>query len=240
MHEGRTAAGGGHCVMGENSRVAVREEPVGSASGMRGTADTPDLDVVVAELRRSREITHNIREGGIARRLPSSTAIAEIVEGLSAVLFPTHYGQPELSGERIDGFVRGTLQDMLAALEEQLCRAQPPGGNTTERDAAGRIARDIAAAFAARLPAIRALLVGDLRAAYEGDPAATTVTENPARLSRHGGRHPLSAGARAASSRRDTDRAADLQYRALPGPASISIPAPRSGRTSSSITARAW
>ncbi len=166
--------------MRESSRVSVREEPSGSfgdAPDAGGTLNVLDLDTVVAELRRSREVTHNIREGGIARRLPSSAAIAEIVEGLSAALFPTHYGQPELSGERIDGFVRGMLQDMLAALEEQIRRAQPPAGDAGEREAADRVARDIAAAFAARLPAIRALLVGDLQAAYEGDPAATTVTE---------------------------------------------------------------
>ncbi len=166
--------------MRESSRVSVRDEPPRSfddAPDANGPTDTLNLDTVVAELRRSREVTHNIREGGIARRLPSSAAIAEIVEGLSAALFPTHYGQPELSGERIDGFVRGMLQDMLAALEEQIRRAQPPAGDAAEREAADRVARDIVAAFAARLPAIRALLVGDLQAAYEGDPAATTVTE---------------------------------------------------------------
>ncbi len=139
--------------------------------------DTGTLDAVVAELRRSREITHNIREGGIPRRLPSATAIAEIVESLSAVLFPTHYGQPELTGERIDGFVRGVLEDTLAALQEQIRRAHPVTGDAPERDAADRVTGDIVRAFAARLPAIRALLVGDLQAAYEGDPAATTVTE---------------------------------------------------------------
>ncbi len=119
-------------------------------TGAQDATDIQGLDAIVAELRRSREVTHNIREGGIARRLPSSTVIAEIVAGLSAVLFPTHYGQPELTSERIDGFVRGMLEDTLAALEEQVRRAHPLGAGdaTAERDAADRVARDIVAAFA--------------------------------------------------------------------------------------------
>ncbi len=138
-----------------------------------------DLDAVVSELHRSREVSHNIREGGVARRLPSRAAIAEIVESLSAVLFPTHYGQPDLNPESIDGFVRDTLARTLESLTEQIRRAHPPSpdDNAASRASADRVARDIVAAFAGRLPATRALLVSDLQAAYEGDPAATTLLE---------------------------------------------------------------
>ncbi|HEY0105165.1 MAG TPA: serine O-acetyltransferase EpsC [Rhizomicrobium sp.] len=144
-----------------------------------GAAIAADLDDIVSELRRSREVTHNIREGGVARRLPSRAAIAEIVENLSAVLFPTHYGQPELSPGSIDGFVRDTLAHTLERLTEQVRRTHPPSPDETaaSRASADRVARDIVAAFAARLPATRALLVSDLRAAFEGDPAATTLLE---------------------------------------------------------------
>ena len=145
--------------------------------GARGTAF--DLDDIVSELRRSRDVTHNIREGGVARRLPSRAAIIEIVENLSAVLFPTHYGQPELRPESIDGFVRDTLSPTLESLTEQVRRAHPlpPDDSDASRASADRVARDIVAAFAARLAATRALLVSDLQAAYEGDPAATTLLE---------------------------------------------------------------
>jgi serine O-acetyltransferase len=145
----------------------------------RAVEPAADIAQVVDDLRVSREVTHNIRHGGVARRLPSRSAIAEIVEGLAAVLFPTHYGQPEPSGTSIDDFVRTTLEQTLVSLGEQLRRAHPLSADSDEnaRDSADRVVRDILKAFAARLPAIRALLVSDLQAAYEGDPAATTVLE---------------------------------------------------------------
>jgi serine O-acetyltransferase len=163
-----------------SSSTARKERAVRSLDAVRRAINPgADIDAVVAELRVSREVTHNIRHGGVARRLPSRAAIAEIVEGLSAVLFPTHYGQPEPFGESIDDFVRSTLEQTLLALGEQLRRAHPLAADSDEaaRDSADRVVSDILRAFATRLPAIRALLVSDLQAAYEGDPAATTVLE---------------------------------------------------------------
>ena len=60
------------------------------------------LDAIVAELRLSRDVTHNIRPKGRFRRPPSREAIASVVEGLAAALFPAHYGGPDLAVEAID------------------------------------------------------------------------------------------------------------------------------------------
>ena len=48
-----------------------------------------DLDDVVRQLRVSREATHNIRHQNRVRELPSRADLVQILEGLSAVLFPT-------------------------------------------------------------------------------------------------------------------------------------------------------
>jgi len=154
---------------------------IGKARAQTSPVDKAEMDVetVVEQLRRSRDVTHNIRQGGIVRRLPSRATVAEIVERLSAVLFPTHYGEPEQLGDSIDDFVRGTLEQAMASLAEQIRRAGPPLADEDEaaRDSADRVAQDIVRAFASRLAGIRALLVSDLQAAYEGDPAARTILE---------------------------------------------------------------
>ena len=128
-----------------------------------------NLDEVVHQLRVSREATHNIRHQRRVRELPSRAELVQILEGLAAVLFPTHYGRPNLTDESIDYFVGDTLNTTLDRLHEQVRRGLQFGG---ERDAL-EVTRD----FAASLPAIRALVVSDVQAAYAGDPAATSIAE---------------------------------------------------------------
>ncbi len=138
-----------------------------------------NLRPIVAELRLSREVTHNIRHGGRIRALPSREALAEIADGLASALFPTHRGRPDLTEESIDYFVGDTLNTSLNALAEQVRRGllfASQGGD--EDDGRARdTARAITEKFATHLPAIRALLVSDLRAAFDGDPAATSIPE---------------------------------------------------------------
>ncbi|WP_215407923.1 serine O-acetyltransferase EpsC [Janthinobacterium sp. JC611] len=148
-----------------------------------------NLGPVIQALRSSREDKHKIRHNGRVRELPSREALTTIVNGLSAALFPTHYGRPNLTDESIDYFVGDTLNTTLNRLSEQVRRgllfsapahAVPAGdeGEGASDDAAlAQQARDITRAFAASLPDIRALLVSDVQAAYAGDPAATSVAE---------------------------------------------------------------
>ena len=148
-----------------------------------------NLGPVIQALRSSREDKHKIRHNGRVRELPSREALTTIVNGLSAALFPTHYGRPNLTDESIDYFVGDTLNTTLNRLSEQVRRgllfsapahAVPAGdaGDAASDDAAlAQQAREITRAFAASLPDIRALLVSDVQAAYAGDPAATSVAE---------------------------------------------------------------
>ncbi|NHZ40279.1 serine O-acetyltransferase EpsC [Massilia aquatica] len=138
-----------------------------------------NLGPVIEQLRVSREATHNIRHHGRVRELPSREALTVIVNGLSAALFPTHYGRPNLTDDSIDYFVGDTLTTTLNRLVEQVRRgllfaAQPEEAGEEELvHKASAITRD----FAAALPDIRALLVSDVQAALAGDPAATSVAE---------------------------------------------------------------
>ena len=136
------------------------------------------LTSVVEALRVSREVINKVRHRGSVRELPSRTVLADVVGKLAAALFPTHYGRTDLSAESIDYFVGNTLNSALTALAEQVRRGQLLDDRHGGDDADGSArATAITRTFAARLPAIRALLVSDLLAAYHGDPAATSVAE---------------------------------------------------------------
>jgi len=137
------------------------------------------LGPVIDALRTSRETTHNIRHHGRVRELPSREAVRQVVDGVSAALFPTHYGRPDLNDESIDYFVADTLNVALDRLSEQVRRALRFGAEYEQADDAVLIerARAVTREFAASLPAIRGLLVSDVQAALAGDPAATSVAE---------------------------------------------------------------
>ena len=136
------------------------------------------LGDVVAQLRQSREDTHNIRRGGRIRKMPSRSILATIVEQLVIALFPTHYGALDFAEDGVDKYVSSILSHALRALAEQVrldlaLRSDEanPTGETAE------LANGIVDDFAKQLPAIRALLVSDLLAAFDGDPAATSYPE---------------------------------------------------------------
>ena len=137
------------------------------------------LEQIVAELRASREELHRTRHPRGIRELPSRDAVINIVAGLRAALFPTHYGAPDLTDESADYYVGHTLESTLRLLAEQIRRALrflPEHAETSEADLSAR-AFDVAREFGKKLPGIRALLVSDIQAAYVGDPAAQHITE---------------------------------------------------------------
>jgi serine O-acetyltransferase len=158
--------------------------PVSSASALLPASDDAgvqewNLNEVVQALRHSREHAHNVRHKGRIRELPSRDALVQIVQGLSAALFPTHLGRPDLSDASIDYYVGNTLNSTLVLLAEQVRRGLLFNTDADPLADAGlpERASHITRTFAAELPNIRALLVSDLQAAYQGDPAATSVSE---------------------------------------------------------------
>jgi serine O-acetyltransferase len=105
--------------------------------------------------------------------------LAEVVSQLSTALYPNRLGTSERSDEGIDYFVGHTLDTALTALFEQIrreCRFKTEQSSNPDANCY-QLAVDISRQFAARLPVIRALLDSDLTAAYEGDPAATSLDE---------------------------------------------------------------
>jgi serine O-acetyltransferase len=142
-----------------------------------------ELARVVAELRevrrRWRESCARNHECG-GRELPAPGSIRDIVDGLRGALFPMRLGPPDLRQESEDFFVAHTLDSALHALHQQvlleLHYTARQAGKEPDSDI-GAHAINIVRTFAAALPKVRALLDTDVRAAYNGDPAAHSVDE---------------------------------------------------------------
>lgn len=133
------------------------------------------IDSVVTELRKIRtqslESRHRLNR---PPKLPSRKALSAVVEGLSSAMFPNRLGPASLTDEGIDYFVGHTLDVALRELCEQVVRELRFAGET---DKVEERACDLVRHFAAELPDIRSLLDSDIRAAYEGDPAARSTDE---------------------------------------------------------------
>lgn len=139
-----------------------------------------NIDSVVSELReiRVKSLVSRQRENK-PPKLPSRKVLVEIVQGLSAVLFPNRLGSGELTDEAIDYFVGHTLDAALRLLYGQVCRELQFTAEESSEDSTGQTERavQIVRDFAARLPHLRVLLDSDLEAAYQGDPAARSIDE---------------------------------------------------------------
>jgi serine O-acetyltransferase len=138
-----------------------------------------DLARIVGELRTARVRS---RQGCIDkgdREMPSREALRGIIEGFFGVLFPDQFGLPDLTEEGIDYFVGHRLDETLRALNIQIQRELQFSCDATEDHTvkhatkALRVTRE----FAAQLPQIAALLESDVRAGYQGDPAAKSIDE---------------------------------------------------------------
>ncbi|MEZ4366867.1 MAG: serine O-acetyltransferase EpsC [Kofleriaceae bacterium] len=119
--------------------------------------------------------------------LPAQGDVAQVVEQARALLFPGYVGPgvARLGHDELRELVRDRLETLRTGLRRQVYR----GLHHARRvDADGRLAATACAdcaeraelitqAFIGRLPALRALAALDVRAAFEGDPAATSVAE---------------------------------------------------------------
>ena len=141
------------------------------------------LEFVVADLRevrrRWRESCARNHECG-GRELPAPGPIRDIVDGLRGALFPMRLGPPDLRQESEDFFVAHTLDSALHALHQQVLLELHYTARQSGKELYNNIeprAVHIVRTFAAALPEVRSLLDTDVRAAYNGDPAAHSVDE---------------------------------------------------------------
>lgn len=117
--------------------------------------------------------------------LPSEAQVEQILEMARALLFPGYAGPDvaRLAVTQLRELVRFRIAELRIALHRQVYRAihhrrqQALGRSELECEDCTARADTITDRFLTRLPALRSQVRLDLRAAYEGDPAAGGVDE---------------------------------------------------------------
>ena len=136
-------------------------------------------DLVTALLRSYRA---DARGHHINRKyLPSRAEIIEILHLLFQVLYPGYVGRQGLTDEEVGyhvGNLLSTLRDKLARqIEQCLCHEAEAQNEKTSDASCAPHAKKLASMFLVKLPALRAMLLDDVQAAFDGDPAATNLDE---------------------------------------------------------------
>ena len=146
------------------SGAGTRRSVAQAAAALVRTYDTTD------------PAAHNL---DVAGRLPSPERTIAVLQKLIEVLYPGIHGNPHLTRANVDLHIAALLDDIAADLVEQAavalhwsCRR-----SGTSCDKCAEAARKAVDRFLRALPRVRRLLALDIRAAYEGDPAARSFQE---------------------------------------------------------------
>ncbi len=111
--------------------------------------------------------------------LPSRERIIQIIELTRRLLFPGFFDSAQLTTETVRFHVGDLLIQLRTLLNEQIHQALRYGakvqGNVSE--ASDHQAAKLTTIFLQRLPEVRRMLATDIRAAFEGDPAAQSTDE---------------------------------------------------------------
>ena len=108
---------------------------------------------------------------GDALRLPSRSAVIEIIRDFQKILFPAYFGDRDLlklPPEQYSALLMGHVYDKLL---RQIELALPEGEDSVRR------AAEVCGAMMERLPDIQEMLLKDLTANFDGDPAASSRQE---------------------------------------------------------------
>ena len=108
---------------------------------------------------------------GDAQRMPSRDTVIEIIRDCQKLFFPVYYGNRDLLKLPPEQYSALLMEHIHEKLTTQIALTM---SECEENDAR---AYDIASDFVARLPAIQEMLLKDLAANFDGDPAAYSMEE---------------------------------------------------------------
>lgn len=145
---------------------------------MRTPAQPNDFSALVGAIVESYERNPATRHIDLCP-LPNHEAIVEIIHLLRELLFPGYFGRQNLATKTLDFHVGSLLADVHDKLLAQVERAfnyeaaLNPETTPCGRAEAEHLIRD----FLSTLPRLRAVLATDAQAAFDGDPAASSLGE---------------------------------------------------------------
>lgn len=110
---------------------------------------------------------------GEGSNLPSKPAIGEICQDLLQVLFPGFHDSKAVVEAELPELTRARITSLVSRLDVEICKSLRTNNPACPRAKA----QEILTRFLEHLPRLREILLTDIEAAYEGDPAAVNFEE---------------------------------------------------------------
>ncbi len=136
-----------------------------------------NLDVIVAGIAK-RYDSEEIRFNDTNRHFPQRNAVIDVLKGVRRVLFPRYFGDEVPCGAGPQYFIGETLIQTERILHEQVKEAFlfRDGATMTEEEIEARTDK-VCMEFFNTLPDLQDILLDDVQAAFDGDPAAPCKEE---------------------------------------------------------------
>ena len=138
----------------------------------------PDLRAITRLLMKKAEVSDTLRPVG-EYVLPQPEVVSEIISLLRQILFFGYIGRQDLSQETLEAHLVKLQEKLFDLLSEQVARSFRHTCKQQHRlcDQCRSKGERAATLLLGRLPEIRERLEEDIRAAYDGDPAAKSYDE---------------------------------------------------------------
>lgn len=141
------------------------------------------LQKAVEELSKESSLKGLFLKNKYAQPLPSLKALEEIIALLRAILFPGYYGHSRVSIGTLKYHIGVDLERLHKLLTREIMAglcfvlSQDKGKSIEEVSQIMEHSEAIADEFISRLANVRDMLASDVRAMYDGDPAAESLGE---------------------------------------------------------------
>lgn len=109
--------------------------------------------------------------------LPSLKTLHEIVELLRAIIFPGYFGEVIVNSDTLEFHLGVKIERLNNLLKEQILNGLRFNAVENGSEYSDKIASETALAFINRIPELKRLLSTDIKATFDGDPAANTYSE---------------------------------------------------------------
>jgi serine O-acetyltransferase len=113
--------------------------------------------------------------------LPDKASIIQILDDLLEVIYPGYFGRKYVEVSNIEYHIGDLTDSIYARLAQEIYRSVRPNCQQKKEndncDHCWKVAEEQAIAFLRKLPNLRVRLSADAQAAYDGDPAATSIDE---------------------------------------------------------------
>jgi len=109
--------------------------------------------------------------------LPSTHTLHEIVELLRAIIFPGYFGEEIVNPNTLEFYLGVQIERLFGLLKNQILNGLRFNSTDSETEDSVGLAYETALNFINKIPELKRLLSTDIKATFDGDPAAHSYGE---------------------------------------------------------------